>query len=142
MGCAGWGKLPSLERSSYRVNKSKQLVTRVGEDSHPIGNMNGAYWATFVELDHLPKFSSCTRSSLNGDDRVGEEKLAEQRKKERHRREVVQLHGRLAEMVGSICEWLLKDTICMIWHQRGGQILGLLPNAKQSNPGRKRQRAD
>jgi hypothetical protein len=37
-------------------------------------------------------------------------------------------------MVGSICEWFLKDTICMIWHQQCGQILGLLPNAKQSNP--------
>src|SRR5271155_2980787 len=84
MGCAGWGKHPSLERSSYRANKSKRLVTRVGEESHPIGNMNGAYWATFVELDRLPKFSSCTSSSLNGDDRVGEDKLAEQRKKERH----------------------------------------------------------
>ena len=60
------------------------------------------------ELDVLPKFSWCSRSSLNGDGRVGEEKLAEQRKKEDIGSEIVQLHRRLAEMVGGIYEWLFE----------------------------------
>jgi hypothetical protein len=96
--------------------------------------MNGAYWATFVELDLLPKFFVEYHSSPDDDDRVGEEKLAEQRKKERHRSEVAQLHGRLADVVGSVCEWLLNDTICMIWHQRCGQILWIAAQFKAIQP--------
>ena len=49
-GLRGVGETSSLERSSYRANRSKRLVTRVGEESHPIGNMNGAHWATFVRI--------------------------------------------------------------------------------------------
>jgi hypothetical protein len=41
-------------------------------------------------LDLLPKFFVEYHSSPDDDDRVGEEKLAEQRKKERHRSEVAQ----------------------------------------------------
>jgi hypothetical protein len=73
-------------------------------------------------------------SSPDVDDRVGEEKLAEQRKKERHRSEVVQLHGRLADMIGSVCEWLLKDTICTIWHQRCGQNFWIAAQFKAIQP--------